>query len=776
LSVSTAAAEGPRVQRRARDPGTGHRQPKPIRAVRRRARAGSRSPQTGLGLEPLREGFVRRPELVGRLVTARDARLALIAAPAGYGKSTLLCEWAHCDERPFIAIALGPGEDAAAAISDAIARAFESLGWLEAEVWPAVRSSAARDAITALRRLMTSLECRSESCVLVFDDAHAIPAPVLRKVVSALVDGLGPGSQVAVASRTEPALPIGRLRAHRALVEVRTGDLAMTSVQAARLLALAGLELEFEAVQTLWRETEGWPVGLYLAALSLRSQEDIGAGVKRFGGADHLVAEYFRDEFVARLPRRAARFLRRASVLDELSGPPCDAVLEQEGTGAALGDLARSNLMLIPLDSNHERYRLHGMLRATLSAELRRIEPELEPLLHRRASVWAERHGDLNGAIAHAVAARDATRAGDLLWPNIVGYIGRGHNQRVRQWLSGLRSHEIESYAPLALAAAHSWLMTGDVDRARRCRLTTAGTTERTPPGTEVPSIEAGEAVFDAMACGMSAVEMAQVARRAFELEPEHGPWRPYCCLLEGIAEHLAGNRELARSKLEDGIALSSASAPSITSLCLAQLVMMMIEQGDWDAAGELAERAAGIVEAPALAVYPISALVFAASAATRARDGRVDDAKRDLRHATDLLAAMGDFIPWYGAETRIMLARAAIGLADTVRARTLLAEASKLGRRTSGAVIFQGCFEQAWAQIDTLAESALLGPSSLTIAELRILRFLPSHRSFREIAERLDVSVNTVKTQAHAIYRKLDAASRSEAVAQATRAGLLGA
>jgi LuxR family maltose regulon positive regulatory protein len=171
----------------------------------------------------------------------------------------------------------------------------------------------------------------------------------------------------------------------------------------------------------------------------------------------------------------------------------------------------------------------------------------------------------------------------------------------------------------------------------------------------------------------------------------------------------------------------------------------------------------------------PISALVFAAAAATEAHRGHVDAAKRDLRHAADLLAALGDFIPWYGAETRIMLARAAVGLADTVRARTLLAEASRLARRTTGAVIFQHCFEQAWAQIDTLAEASLAGPSSLTIAELRILRFLPSHRSFREIAERLDVSVNTVKTQAHAIYRKLDAASRSEAVARASRAGLLG-
>jgi LuxR family maltose regulon positive regulatory protein len=140
-----------------------------------------------------------------------------------------------------------------------------------------------------------------------------------------------------------------------------------------------------------------------------------------------------------------------------------------------------------------------------------------------------------------------------------------------------------------------------------------------------------------------------------------------------------------------------------------------------------------------------------------------------------DLLAALGDFLPWYGAEARILLAHASLWLADLVGARTLLAEASRLARRTAGAVIFARWFDDAWSYMDTLAETSLGGPSSLTIAELRILRFLPSHRSFREIAEQLGVSANTVKTQAHAVYRKLGAASRSEAVTRAAEAGLLG-
>jgi LuxR family maltose regulon positive regulatory protein len=170
-----------------------------------------------------------------------------------------------------------------------------------------------------------------------------------------------------------------------------------------------------------------------------------------------------------------------------------------------------------------------------------------------------------------------------------------------------------------------------------------------------------------------------------------------------------------------------------------------------------------------------MAALVFAAAAATRAHEGRADEAKRDLRTATDLVATLGDFIAWYGAETRILLAHASLWLADIVGARTLLAEASRLARKVPGAVIFEQWFDEAWAYMDTLAEASMSGPSALTIAELRILRFLPSHRSFREIAMQLGVSANTVKTQAHAVYRKLGAASRSEAVMRASEAGLLG-
>jgi LuxR family maltose regulon positive regulatory protein len=743
--------------------------------LRSRARVSARAEENRHGVPSFGDGLVSRPLLVRRLLDGHDARLALMAAPAGYGKTTLLTEWAAHDPRPFIWITMGVSDRNELGVAERVASAFEDAGWIEPDLWPALTASQRARARSPLGRLLRSTELRSRSFVLVLDDAHNGRPSVLRDIVTALLEGLAPASQIALATRTEPPLPIGRLRAHRALVEVRTNDLAMAPAEAATLLRQAGLELDFGAVQNLSGQTEGWPVGLYLAALTLRAQDDVAAGLKGFAGSDHLIAEYFRDEFLAGLTPELTRFISRSSVLDELSGPVCDAVLRETGSADTLARLARRNLMLTALDRSHERFRWHGLFRTMLRAELRRTEPKVEPRLHARASTWLGRHGDLDGAIEHAVAAGDIPRTGDLLWANVAAYLGNGRNELVREWLARFSDDQIAHYAPLALVAAQSSLMTGQVDVARHWRLLAAEAKKRGRPAKEVPSLEAGMLIVDA-AGATSALGMANAATRAYDLEPSHGPWRGLCCLLRGVAEHLAGNRDGAVELFEDGVQLSCTAAPIVASLCLAQLAIVAIDQEQWDTAGELADRAAAIIdEEPSLGSSSISALVFAVAAATRARLGRVDEAKRDLRRAADQLVALGDFIPWYGAEARIMLARAALGLADTVGARTLLAEASRLARRTSDVVIFQRWFDEAWAQIDTLAETALSGPSSLTIAELRILRFLPSHRSFREIAQRLDVSVNTVKTQAHAIYRKLDAASRSEAVARARSAGLLG-
>jgi LuxR family maltose regulon positive regulatory protein len=611
--------------------------------------------------------------------------------------------------------------------------------------------------------------------VLVLDDAHLTPPAALRDLVDVVTAEMPAGAMLALSSRSELPIPLGRLRAQRALIEVRVQDLEMLPADASTLLRHAGLELDLTAVQALVRRTEGWPVGLYLAALSVAEHDDLNGAINRLRGDDHRLAEYFRDEVLSGLPPDLSEFAVQTSVLDELSGPLCDAVLDRQGSAQLLRRLAKANPLLRPLDPAHERYRWHGLLRDTLSADLRRTAPELVQRLHDRASSWYEAQGDTDRAIAHAVQAHDLGRTGDLLWGSIVAYVTQGRNEIVQEWLSVFSREELASCVPLALSAAHSFLVAGNTAEARHLAVAAVAVADRGESARPARSLTAGLAGIEALVGRVGVSAMGEAAERVCDLEPQDSPWRPISLLLRGTALHLSGDGAGALPLLDEGADLSAASAPSVMSLCLAQAAMVAIEQEEWDSAAELTDRAERVIEERGLAEYPICALAFAASAATRAHHGRADEAKRDLRSGVDLLTKLGDFIPWYGAEARILLAHASLWLADVVGARTLLAEASRLARRTSGAVIFQRWFDDAWSYMDELAESSLAGPSSLTIAELRILRFLPSHRSFREIAAQLGVSANTVKTQAHAVYRKLGAASRSEAVMRASDAGLLG-
>lgn len=700
----------------------------------------SEGPGFGSDAKAVRGGIVRRTALTRRLCSVGGGAVLVLVAPAGYGKSTLLSTWEALDERPFL--------------------------WLHVEDPTTQRPGVS---------LASLLGAQKRDAVLVLDDAHSVPPAAVREVVRGALRELAPGSTVVLSSRSEVALPLGRLRANRAIVELGVEDLRMTSTEAAILLRGAGLELDGEGVAALTEQTEGWPAGLYLAALSLRGQKDPPMALGRFGGDDHLLSAYFREEVLSLLPRRLTRFAIATAVLDELSGSLCDAVLGESGSAELLEELARATAWLRPVDRAHERYRWHGLLRDTLLQELRRQEPRSASGRHGRASIWHASHGDLDRAIAHAVWSDDSVRAGDLLWSNLEAYRAPGRNRTVREWLNHFNPRQIGDHAPLALAAAFNSIIAGDADHARHWAALAAAALSRTGPVERTPSLTAGLAGIEAYLATAGARAMNDAATRACEQEPLDGPWRSRYMYIRGVAAHLLGERTTAREVLDEAIALSAAPSPKVMTLCLAQSAMLAIEREDLESAGDLTDRARDALDEHGLVEDPLSALVFAAAAAARAHEGRVDEAKSDLRAAIKLLTTLGDFVPWYDAQAHILVAHASLWLADVVGGRTLLAEASRFARRIPDAVIFAQWFDGAWAYLDSLAETSLAGPSSLTIAELRILRFLPSHRSFREIAAQLGVSANTVKTQAHAVYRKLGAASRSEAVARATEAGLLG-
>jgi LuxR family maltose regulon positive regulatory protein len=673
--------------------------------------------------------LVPRPSLVRRLIQARGPALVVIVAPPGYGKSTLIAEWAQRDERRFL--------------------------WLT----PGGRGSRAR-------RLTTSLRARRERCVVVIDPADQVAPGVMQDFVEAALADLPAGWAIAVVSRTEPRLPLGRLRAQRRLVELRTADLRMDGTEAAALLDAEEVDATAEKIASLVARTEGWPAALLLAALAAR---DASGRLAELDGSHHLVSDYVWDEVVASLPADLRRVAIRTSPLHELSGLSCDAILGRQGTAGDLARLADLSPLLAPTHPSHQVFRWHPIVRDALRAELRRSEPEREPELNARAAGWYLGRGDSGRAIEHAAAAGDGELVARLLSRRALGDLTQDRGRLVGGWLSALGGGVVGEDPVLALCGSFAALSQGDADEARRW--SEAGLTAGRDGG---PQVAAALRVAAAIAGASRAHELGETAEAAAATLAGAGAGAALCLALQGLSVHLTGDSARAGAILDAAINSIGDRAPAVAALALAQRAMIALEEQDWDAAAELTDRAREILTTSGLDSTPVCALVLAAVAASRARQGRGDEAKADLRLGLELLTALGEFRPWYGAETRILLAHASLWLADVVRARALLAEASRLARRIPDAVMFSRWFDAAWAHMDSLAEASLSGPSSLTIAELRVLRFLPSHRSFREIGAQLNVSGNTVKTQAHAIYRKLGVASRSEAVARALEAGIL--
>ncbi len=689
---------------------------------------------------------VRRGDLLGRLERERDRPLILLRAPAGYGKTTLLAQWARESERPCAWLTLDDADADPRDLADSIVRALARVG---------IRPGGSR------------------SFALILDDAHVVRSAVLADTVLEVLAWLPEHSQLAVSLRCEPELALGRMRARAEMAEIDIGDLSMSPTEAVEALRQAGLDPGLTPFQTLVHRAEGWPAALSLATAWTQRAQRL-AQADPLGGDDYMFCEYFETELLNSLPPEAKRFLSRSSVLDHLSGPLCDEVLGRGSSAAMLARLARGNVPLRPLDPRHEWYRLQGLLREMLHTHLWRSDPEIATVLHRRAAAWYRRAGDVHRSLDHAAAAGDLDGTGELLWENLRVFLSDGRNQMIQQWLSGIEIERFTGCAQLALAAAHSNLALGHVAVAEQWARSAAVRLTETPERVTAPD-RAAVLIVDAWAARAGALRMGETAAEAYELLPDDNPWRASCCLLRGTAALLACDEADAERWLQEGAVRGAMLAPDTASLCLAQLSVVAAERDQTDFASDLAQRAHAVMREHGLSSRPASALVFAVFAAAAMREGRVDQAKAAAARCVTLLEQVDDSLAWFGAETRILLARVSLALGHVVQARELLADASRLARRTRDVVVFERWFSAAWEQFDERAEDALAGVALLTTAELRVLRFLPTHYSFHEIAERLEVSSNTVKTHVHAVYRKLDACSRSEAVAHATSAGLLG-
>ena len=578
------------------------------------------------------------------------------------------------------------------------------------------------------------------------------------------------------ASRAQPPLRIARLRAEGKITEIGPGDLALTCDEASSLLRNADLALAGEDVAELHERTEGWPAGLYLAALYLREGGSFASAAFSFGGADRLVSDYLESEFLCRISRRQRAFLTRTAVLERMCGPLCDAVLELGGSAAVLADLAGANLLLVPLDRRGEWYRYHHLFRDMLLAELGRLEPGLMPVLRRRAAGWYERNGSPEEALEYSMAAGDVDGAARLAGQLVVPAYRQGRVTTIQRWFRWLEDRGGITGHPMAavLASLFAALTGRPVDAERW-----ADAVDRWQYGDPArpgdPSAEAWAALLRAILCRRGAEQMRADADEAVRGFAAGSFVTPAPALLQGIARILCGDLDGGDLSLEDAVSVGEeADAPDDLAIALCERSLAAMARNQWDRAEDLAERARTVLRRAGIQESYMTPLICALRARAAIHRGDVPAARRELLSAQHLRPLLTYALPYLAVQTRIELARVHLALADPAGARTLMREVDDLLRRLPGLGTLVGEARALRAQLARERGSGVPGASALTAAELRLLPLLSTHLSFPEIAAEMFLSRYTVKSQAMSIYRKLGASSRNEAVARSRELGIL--
>jgi LuxR family maltose regulon positive regulatory protein len=610
---------------------------------------------TKVNIPQTRRDHLTRSRLIEGLDEGMAREVILVCTPAGFGKTTLLAEWAASarwavawlsldaeDDDPirfwrYVVVARDPG--------------VEGIGGGGV---PFLSLPGARSGQGVVTALINELQTAPKELALVLDDYHAIESQAIHDDIAFLLSHLPPQLHVVITSRSDPPLPVARFRAGGRLAELRASDLRFTPEESSALLReVWGLDLSPEAIAALEIRTEGWAVGLQLAALSLSERPDVDAFLHAFAGTHRYVIDYLSEEVLERQPEQVRTFLLRSSILERLCGPLCRAVTEDPDSQGILEWIERANLFLIPLDEDRRWYRLHHLFADLLRARLQRTEGGRLPDLHRRAAEWCERHGLIDEAIRHALGSGDPTWAARLVEMHVNEPLRNGEGMVLERWLSLLSDDVVRSRPALCLAQALMLLHVGSPETVERlvdhAELAFKG--RREPQELEVPT-----------AGGMVAEVPAAVAL----LRAELAGWRRDTdslirftrSALSQMAEREVGPRLWARVLLADAVWMR----------------------------GDLADAERGLAEvlAEGKAVHvpdPVLSSCFELGRVQQAR-GNLGQALRTYREGLRFATEGGRFLPFNAGEAHLGIARVLYARDDLDDALEHATEAIELTRQ----------------------------------------------------------------------------------------------
>ena len=728
---------------------------------------------------PIPHGWVERRALSRQLSDAADRKLVLVSAPIGYGKSTLLSQWRNDprEARPFVWVTVDASDNEPLRLWTYLIEAIRQVepgmgGKLDSLLKQ--RGVSLRKAV--IPQLLDQLAILPRRIVIVLDDFSQLTSRACHSSIDELVENLPSTTQLVISTRSDPPLSsLQHIRESGEMLEIRVGNLRFTVEEAESLFKqTGGIELALRDVRSLVDRTEGWPAGLYLAALSLRDRTDAEAFINDFAGDSRQVADYLTTEILNRLPGRVRRFLARTSILERLNASLVDAVLGEGGSAAILEDLERDNLFLVPLDDERNWFRYHRLFQELLQSDLRATERLLVPELHRRASLWHRRWGFLDDAIGHANAANDIESSRELISGNWLAYRNAGRLATVQTWIESLGEEQVASDPVLSLTAA--WLAgwSGHPHEVERWLVLASQGSFRGPLPDGASSLASGIALVRTWFGHEGVGKALAAARVAAELESSpDAKWHPAAQAALGFYLYLSGERGLATAHFEEVVQRRTPTSIYEFIFAVSQMSVIASETGRRTEAERLARQAVATVDEYSLADSSLASVAYTGLGLALITAGDPRGASRELEKALDLRRGSALIAPWPTLQLELALAPVRAINGDQEGAVLLLQEAHALVDEYPDAGVLATELEALERSIAAKPRSAALG-ESLTARELSVLQLLPTSLTQRQIGEELFLSINTVKTHVKSIFGKLEVESRQEAVARARGLGLL--
>jgi len=719
-------------------------------------------------------GMLRRERLLERLDDGGGAALTVLSAAVGYGKTSLARSW--CTERPepVIWLTLDAADGDPVRLWTHLATGVERLG-------PGLGSPAlSRLAVpgvpveSAVDETMNGLVAYQRPATIVLDDLHMLDSESSVRSIAHAVDRLPANARLVATTRSDPDIGLARLRARRALTEVRARDLAFTVQEARELVSRERIALSNESVELLTERTEGWPAGLYLAALWLRELDDPDRRVREFAGSAHQVGDYLSAEVLTVLAPETRDFVLRTSVLSRFTPALCDAVLGREDSAAVLDDLTRSNMFLVSLDARGEWYRYHHLFGKVLQLEL---GPEAAPELRRRAATWCSAHGLVEDALEYAAAAQDATMVAELLLEHHLQFVWSGRFAQLLGWMNWLPPEVLVQQPVLPAAGTHASLLLGRPEFETQRMIAIADRAREERPELWSPYVEgAVEIGRAAMIQGGDVGRAVQRGQRAVAATRTNADVIAVGALASlSQALFFAGDLDDARRIALEAVQHPDAPSRPLGYLAgLGVLALVDAELDHFESAEAWAREALAYARHRFQSDYWVVGLARLGLALACAATGRLDDAEREAVRGERLRRAPQ---PTVGhahallvlAQVRLARSRLARAADDLDRARRAIGELPDPGRLPAIAATIER--DLAAAQADAGSRGPIEAPSP---AELAVLRGLAAGLSRREIGQQLYISLNTVKSHTRELYRKLGVSSQAEAVASAEMLGLL--